>query len=107
MVFAFNISAIQGGHYNCTTKIIEINIQYGGGCAAHKFQLQVDACCESYPVQCDAKLIDLTTNDSCEALLFHRVSFNLHDIGLENSYYTGASTEIQGADNSKVLIKLP
>ncbi|CAF4728771.1 unnamed protein product [Rotaria sp. Silwood1] len=107
MIFAQNTPYIQDGRYNSKTKTIEINVQYGGGCAEHKFQLEVGTCLESYPVQCDAKLIDLTTNDYCEAFIQRKVLIGLHEAGLDNNYYTGASVLIHGARDSKALIVLP
>ncbi|CAF2840377.1 unnamed protein product [Rotaria sp. Silwood2] len=108
MVFGQNMPFIQDGRYNAQTKAIEININYGGGCAEHKFQLKIGSCLDDfYPVQCDAKLIDLTTNDFCEAFIHRKVSISLRESGLDNGYYTGASIQIQGAGGSKATIYLP
>lgn len=107
MIFGQIAPLIQGGRYNSKTESIDINIQYGGGCAEHEFQLQIGACRETYPVQCDAKLIDLTTNDYCKALIYRKISIDIHKAGLHTSYYTGASIQIHGAGTSKVLITLP
>ncbi|CAF4630629.1 unnamed protein product [Rotaria sp. Silwood1] len=89
---------IQSGSYNAKTKKIEINVRYSGGCAKHKFRLKVDTCRESYPVQCDATLIDLTTGDFCKALIHRKISISLHEAGLDNNYYKGASIRIRGAE---------
>ncbi|CAF3701490.1 unnamed protein product [Rotaria sp. Silwood1] len=93
---------IQSGSYNAKTKKIEINVRYSGGCAKHKFRLKVDTCRESYPVQCDATLIDLTTGDFCKALIHRKISISLHEAGLDNNYYKGASIRIRGADLASV-----
>ncbi|CAF1451670.1 unnamed protein product [Rotaria sordida] len=107
IIFAQNTPNIQDGRYNSKTKTIELNVQYSGGCDEHKFQLKIGTCLESYPVQCDAKLIDLTTNDYCKALIQRKVLIDLHEAGLDNSYYTGASILIHGARDSKTRVILP
>lgn len=107
MIFMENMPAILGGRYNSKTKPIDIDVQYGGGCEEHKFQLKIDLCRQSSPVQCDAKLIDLKTDDHCEALIYDKISVSLHETGLDNDNYTGASINIQGTGNSKILIILP
>lgn len=107
MIFTENMPNIQNGRYNAETKAIEINVQYGGGCKEHKFQLQMGFCVKTYPLQCNAKLIDLTTDDYCEAFISRTVSISIHEAGLDDRYYTGASIKIQGAGNSNVSITLP
>ena len=107
MILMQNMPRIQRGYYNTETKAIEIDIQYSGGCAKHEFRLQIEACRESYPVQCDANLIDLTTNDFCEAFLHQKVSIGMHEAGLDDEYYRGASIAIHGSGNSKAYITLP
>ncbi|CAF4002302.1 unnamed protein product [Rotaria sp. Silwood1] len=97
---------IQDARYNTTTKAIEINLTYGGGCTEHKFHLKIGICLERYPVQCDAKLIDLTTNDFCDAFIHRKISISIHEAGLDNDYYKGASIEIQGAGDSKAFVSL-
>ncbi len=89
------------------TKVIEINVQYDGGCTWYKLQLPIGTCRKSFPVQCDVKLIDLTKNDYCEAVIYRKVSIDVHKVGLDNSYYTGASIRIQGVGDSKVFIIFP
>ena len=98
---------ILGGRYNRRSKSIDLNVEYGGGCFKHQFQLRIGACRESYPVQCDAVLIDLTPNDQCARMSRRKVSFKLDDVGLNTSYYSGAKITIQGLDKSEVVITLP
>jgi len=98
---------IRDGRFNSSTDSIEIDVQYSGGCKEHKFELKISTCRESYPVQCDAQLIDLVTDDFCKALIIETVSIKVHDAGLDDIYYKGASLKIESADNPKVLIILP
>ena len=97
---------IEDGRFNPSTNSIELDVQYGGGCKEHIFKLKMGTCRESYPVQCDAQLIDLVTDDFCDAIVMKTVSINLHDAGLDDGYYDGALLEIHSAGNSNVLITL-
>ncbi|UJR11211.1 hypothetical protein I4U23_015392 [Adineta vaga] len=98
---------IKDARYNKQTKTIDINLQYSGGCAEHKFELKMGTCRESYPVQCDAKLVDLTLDDYCDAIIGRQISINIQTVGLDTSYYTGASIQISGGANTKATIVLP
>lgn len=98
---------IKSGQFNSSTNTIDFIVQYSGGCKDHQFELKIGKCRESFPVQCDAQLIDLVTDDFCKALIVENVSINLHDAGLDDSYYQGASLRIQNADNSNIIITLP
>ena len=107
MVFLQTSPRLLGGRYNRRTKSLDFDVEYDGGCFKHQFQLQMGACRESFPVQCDAVLIDLTPNDQCASVNRRKVSFKLHSIGLNTSYYAGAKIKIQGSQNSKILITIP
>lgn len=91
---------------------ILIDVVYGGGCAKHDFMLKLDGCYESYPVQCEAKLIDQTV-DYCEALISDTVVIPLAKYGLNDSYYQRGSLTITGDIDfetkkpSVVKVKLP
>jgi len=63
-------------------------------------------CLKIYPLQCNAKLIDLTTNDYCEALIYRIVSVSVDEAGLDDRYYTDASINIQDAGNSNISMTL-
>ena len=107
MVSTESSPRILGGRYNRRSKSIDLNVEYGGGCFKHQFQFRIGACRESYPVQCDTVLIDLTPNDQCASMSRRKVSFKLDDVGLNTSYYSGATITIQGLDKSEVVITLP
>lgn len=109
LVMAGNAFAaeVKSAKYNAAKKGIEIDVVYGGGCKAHNFELQVGGCRESFPASCDAELVDLTNDDFCEALISRTVFISLESAGLNTSYYSGASINIKGDDNSKVSVRLP
>ena len=87
--------------------LLLVNVTYGGGCAEHKFKLEVGACLESFPVRCGVTVTDLTKNDFCEALISQDLEFSLAEYGLTDSYYEGASLAITGSDGKSVNVKLP
>lgn len=99
-------ATIRFGAYNSATDSIDLNVTYAGGCKEHKWKLEIGSCQESMPVRCPAKLVDLTTDDYCEAIVARKVSLPLDITGLKTPYYKGASLEIHG-DNSAVQITLP
>ncbi|UJR19475.1 hypothetical protein I4U23_022606 [Adineta vaga] len=107
MINGEKMPSIRAANYNDQTKSIDIDIQYGGGCKEHKFELKIGACLESFPVQCGAKLIDLVEDDLCEALLLHRVSFGIETLGLNTNYYSGATIRIKGDENTTATVILP
>lgn len=85
-----------------------IEVQYGGGCEDHDFELEIDYCLESFPVQCPVKVKDVSRNpDYCEALITETLEFDLQEEGFLTSYFSGARLFISGADNKSVDIKLP
>ncbi|CAF0983713.1 unnamed protein product [Adineta ricciae] len=106
MINAQYMPFIRDARYNKQTKTIDIQVQYSGGCAEHEFQLKVGSCRETYPVQCDAKLIDLTVNDYCDAIVSREVSISTQSIGLDDGYYAGATIQIYGGANTKAKFVL-
>jgi hypothetical protein len=99
---------VQGARYNAATQSIDVDVAYGGGCEEHKFKLQMGGCLESMPVQCSAKVIDVSAKpDFCEAYIHQTISFKLTDYGLTDDYFEGASVRIEGANNSRAAIRLP
>ncbi|HRK09072.1 MAG TPA: hypothetical protein PLZ57_14990 [Pseudobdellovibrionaceae bacterium] len=86
---------------------LEMNVVYGGGCKTHQFELQMDYCMESFPVQCRARLVDLTTDDFCEAMISKTVTFSLRELGLLDSYYQRASLEISASFGTPAVVRLP
>ncbi len=97
---------ISSGRYNAETQSIELDVVYGGGCGKHDFDLEVDGCRESFPVSCDAKLIE-TSQDFCEALISTTIQLPLQKEGLNDGYYSNGSITITGDNNSEVTIILP
>lgn len=86
---------VKSAKLDASEKNILIDVVYGGGCAKHDFALKLDGCYESYPVQCEAKLVDQTV-DYCEALVSDTVVIPLAKYGLNDSYYQHGSLTITG-----------
>lgn len=101
-------ATIKAGKFNAEKKAIELDVVYGGGCSEHKFTLDIGACQETFPVGCHSvKLVDLTKNDFCEAIISRKILLPLADVGLNQPYFDRAALTIHGDDNSKVAITLP
>jgi hypothetical protein len=94
------------GKYNARTRSLEFTVKHGGGCGDHKYSLALKGCAESFPVQCQADLVH-KTNDTCEALISRKFSISLDEAGLNESYYSGGSLTVKGANNSEVTVRLP
>jgi hypothetical protein len=93
---------------NAAKKTVSVTVRYGGGCKKHDFVLQsTGGCRESYPVQCDYELVDLTTGDHCEAMVGTTAEFTFAEMGWEDSYFNGASISIFGDNNSRAGVALP
>jgi hypothetical protein len=103
---AAQAATINSASYDASTQLISVDVTYGGGCKKHTFKLKMNACAESFPVQCTADLIDLTKGDFCEALVSQTVTFKAADYGLMDSYYDNASLVIKGSDDSEAFIQL-
>lgn len=87
---------------------IIVNLTYHGGCAQHKFELNIEPCAESFPAQCKATVVDVSKQiDRCEAIVPATVVFNIAKHGLNKPYYSGASLSISGATSAAATITLP
>lgn len=86
---------------------ITVSAKHGGGCEEHFYKIQLNACAETFPVQCQADFLHDNNGDRCEALLHPSVSFTLKSLGLDDSYYSGATIKINGAAGSSAVVKLP
>ncbi len=86
-----------------TLRNILIDIEYSGGCKEHKFKLVPGPCFETYPLQCNAKLVDETQDDFCEAFIFQTISIPLTQINIDlnDEYYSGAHLYITGDKDYK------
>ena len=99
---------IERASYKDQEKVIEIAVSYSGGCATHRFRLEIGDCLEIFPAICrDAKLFDLTTTDGCKANIRETIKINLSEAGLNTDYYTGAIITINGSGESIATITLP
>lgn len=77
---------------------IVVEVTYGGGCKEHKFELQVKECAMTFPVKCQADLVETVVDgtDYCEAMITEKIELNLRDYNLDDVYYSGASLTING-----------
>ncbi len=98
---------IRSGTLDESRGTITLEVTYAGGCKKHDFDLDVQLCRESFPVQCEAKLVDKTKDDFCEALVSAEVTFSLKGEGLTDPYYSGGSLRISGDNGSSADFKLP
>jgi len=98
---------IRSGLVDESRGAITLDVVYSGGCKKHDFELDVQVCRETFPVQCEAKLIDKTTDDYCESNVSAQVTFSLKAQGLLDPYYSGASLRISADKNSSVDLTLP
>lgn len=83
-----------------------VTVRHGGGCGDHKYDLQMQGCAESMPVQCKA-VLKHTTNDHCEALLTREAKFNLVKLGIKGDYYSNGSLTISGSNDTSATVRLP
>jgi len=100
-------ATIKSAKMNEKKGVIVLEVSYGGGFMDHNFSLKVGACRESFPVQCDAVLVDSGAADGAEAYIQETVEISLEEAGLNESYYTRASLTIIGSDKSEATIRLP
>ena len=71
---------------------LRLSVQYGGGCAEHRFSLVFgDAWMESYPVQVSALLSHDANGDNCRALFTGRIAFSL--VPLRDAYRRAYRTD--------------
>jgi hypothetical protein len=87
--------------------VLEMDVTYGGGCKEHSFELQLQGCFETFPVKCEANLVDLTVDDFCEALISKTVTFTLRELGLLDSYFERGSLKISAPSGQPVTVRLP
>jgi hypothetical protein len=62
--------------------LLEIHVEYGGGCREHLFQLIADpmAFMESEPIQANIYLSHESQNDPCKALVRKKITFSLQPL---------------------------
>lgn len=84
---------------------LSLDIQYGGGCAEHRFALLVDpAFMESQPVQVVARLAHDAAGDPCRALLGRTLRFDLSSVRRHYiaSYGGGGGTVLIGLAGAQI-----
>lgn len=101
-------AVVKAAYLDDAKKNLSIDVAYGGGCQAHQFSLRLEGCLESSPVQCTARLIELTdAPDPCEAYFQKTVKISLKEAGLADAYFHNGSLEIKGDDGSSATVTLP
>ena len=98
---------IRSGIVDEARGVIVFDVVYAGGCKKHDFELDLQLCRETFPVQCEARLVDNTKDDYCEAIVSAQVEFSLKGEGLTDPYYSGGSLRIGGDNGSSVDLTLP
>lgn len=83
-----------------------VTVRHSGGCGTHTYDLDLQGCAETFPVQCQSKIIH-RSDDACEALITRQAKFSLKKLGLTESYYSNGSLEINGSQGSSATVQLP
>lgn len=84
---------------------LSLDIQYGGGCAEHRFALLIDpAFMESQPVQVVARLAHAAGGDMCRALLMRTLRFDLSSLRQRYvaAYGSGPGTVVIGLAGQQI-----
>jgi len=84
---------------------LSLDIQYGGGCAQHRFALLIDpAFMESQPVQVLARLAHDAGGDLCRALLSRTLRFDLSSLRQRYvaAYGTSGGTVVIGLAGQQI-----
>jgi hypothetical protein len=105
-------AVVKSAQLDASKKNIVLEVTYSGGCGPHEFSLALQGCAETFPVQCQAQLIE-KTEDFCEALVATSVVISLAEASLTDSYYQNGSLSITGdkdwetGNPSRVNVRLP
>lgn len=103
-------ATVHSASFDLIKNAIEINVSYKGckdGCQEHKFEIRTGICKETYPVQCDSELVELTQDNLCETIISKKIMIPLRETGLDEGYYSRALLRIKGDNNSRVDVRLP
>jgi hypothetical protein len=98
--FASQAALVESARLDAGRTHLLVEVVYGGGCKPHRFDLQMESCLETYPVQCTVELVDKTKGDYCEAIIRKTVIFSLKRLGLTDPYFNGALLKILGDETS-------
>ncbi len=79
-----------------------------GGCSEHNLTPSLQSCAETFPVQCQVKVIDSgAATDGCEALIPIEGTFKLKEMGINpaDPYFKNASLRffLSGGDKGAVV----
>lgn len=101
-----NAAEVTGARLENNGKDLIVSVVHGGGCGTHKYDLDLQGCAESMPVQCKA-VLKHTGRDNCEAIISREAKFNLATLGIKGDYYANGSLTIKGDNNSSATVRLP
>ena len=74
---AFGLDIVSG-QYDVDREVLQLEVEYTGGCYEHDFSLEIsEFCLQGWPVVCDAVLVDHTEEDSCKMLVRETVEFEM------------------------------
>lgn len=90
---------VLSARFDSSREYILVEVSYGGGCKPHQFNLKMNECMETFPVQCSAELQDLTKDDDCTKKVHATVVLPLSKYKLNDSNYKGAYLTITGDKN--------
>lgn len=92
--------------YTVDRPVLALDIEYGGGCEEHEFDLVVwGGWLESFPVQVSVLLAHEDHGDACDALLTSELRFDL--TALERAYAAAYGEPAQGATTLLLRLRIP
>lgn len=107
-------ASIHSAKLDATQENLLIDVSYGGGCRKHEFSVRVYMCGESFPLSCNAKLVEKIEGgaDHCEAIISETVKINLKANDLADDFYRDAVITIEGDRNyrgetTSATVRLP
>lgn len=94
---AANAAEVMSAALDKTGKNILVQVNYGGGCAEHRFSWSAKPCYRDahQTLVCPVELIHQTT-DGCEAYIEQTLSFSLKKFGFDRAEYVGALIMVFG-----------
>lgn len=99
---------INNGEYNAKSEKIRLSVTYSGVCNKSSFKLATQASCrETYPVQCDFKLVHKAfKSDYCFDLTTKEIELSLPKEVLKDNYYKNAYFKVLGDDNTSFSFQI-
>lgn len=112
--FSSFAASVHSAKLDASQKNILVDVSYGGGCKKHTFSLSLTLCAETFPLMCNARLVETIEGgfDPCEAIVGETVKINLEKNGFLDGYFNEALIRITGDKDSRgvetsATVKLP